>query len=94
MATKKTNAGQATATTLAQIAALPPETQLPPTDAAIFLSVSTTQLERMRGSNIGPHFTLVKVSGADLAKYKKQDLEDWLAANKTGLPVVKATSKK
>ena len=48
----------------------------------------------MRGANIGPRFTLDKVSGSGQAQYKKQDLEDWLAANKTGLPVVKAASKK
>lgn len=94
MATKKTNAGQVAASALAQIAALSPDAQLPPMDAATFLGVSTAQLERMRGSNIGPRFTMEKVDSADLVQYKKQDLADWLAANKSGRPVVKAQSKK
>ena len=47
MATKKAPAGQAvsTANAFAQIAALPPQTQLTQAQAALFLSVSVMHLE-------------------------------------------------
>lgn len=70
------------------------EEQLLPADAAVFLRVTEAQLEKMHGARIGPRFVLIKVSGVDHVRYAKHDLEDWLAANKTGMPVAKAPSKK
>ena len=63
--------------------ALPPESLLTTSQAAIFLTISESTLARMRKDGIGPAY--VKDDGANGAiHYSKQDLQDWMAAVKTG----------
>ena len=62
---------------------LPPASMLTASEASVFLGISESTLARMRRDGIGPPY--VKGGGSNGAiQYRKQDLQDWLAAVKTG----------
>lgn len=72
-----------TAEASAKLHQLPLDSMLTSSEASAFLGISESALARMRKDGIGPPY--VKGGGSKGAiQYRKQDLQDWMAAVKTG----------
>lgn len=66
-----------------ELGLLSPDALINASQAAAYLASTESRLANMRKDGIGPAF--VKGDGAEEAiRYRKQDLDAWLAAVKTG----------
>lgn len=72
---------------LALLGALPDSTRLTTSEAAIFLQISVTKLERMLRDQIGPPY--VADGARNSISYMKGDLKAWLVSIQTGIPIAK-----
>ena len=68
---------------LGSFAQLNPDAELPPVEAAQYLSSSEATLQRMRADGIGPRFEKDDTKSPPII-YIKRDLDAWMASVKTG----------